>query len=145
MTILNLKESTLDVDFDVREEDYNIIKRLLKGKFRVDLFKNGYIFSEQLPEDYNLLAKEYNGINFKNITLKTLNPIDIIITKTARYNARDEEDISKLFKKVKVNKEKLIKRFNEVIKTYAGNEDVFRYNFEFVLKKNFSKQKNSNL
>ena len=95
MTLLNLKESTMDVDFDISKEDLNEFKRLTSNsrEFRVDIFVGGYIFSEQLPEDYALMAEEFKNFKFKNINLKTLHPLDIIITKSARYNARDDEDI----------------------------------------------------
>ena len=59
MTLLNFKESTIDVDFDVSRDDYNLFKNAIDKTFRVDIFVDGYIFSEQLPEDsapngYNL-------------------------------------------------------------------------------------------
>ena len=86
MTLLNLKESTIDVDFDISRENFNEFKKLTSNskKFRVDIFVNGYIFSEQLPEDYVLMAKEFKNSKFNNINLKTLHPLDIIITKAAR-------------------------------------------------------------
>ena len=138
MTLLDLKESTIDIDFDINKGNDEFKKLVLQSKkFRVDIFQNGYIFSEQLPEDYVDIAFEYKSIKFKNINLKILNPIDIILTKSARYNARDEEDIAILVKKIKIDKLKLKKRFLEVLESYAGLEANFKYNFEFILKKHF--------
>ncbi len=139
MTLLDLKESTIDIDFDINKNNYDEFKKLvLRSKiFRVDIFQNGYIFSEQLPEDYVDIAFEYNSIKFKNIVLKILNPIDIILTKSARYNSRDEEDIATLVKKIKIDKSKLKKRFHKVLESYAGLETNFKYNFDFILKKHF--------
>lgn len=138
LVLLNLKESTIDIDFDIGKVDLNLFKKLSKGKFRVDLFIDGYIFSEQLPEDYVELSEKYEEDCFKHIKLKILNPMDIIITKSARYNARDEEDIAILAKKSKIDKAKLIKRFEDVVESYAGAEDNFRSNFNIVLNRHFS-------
>jgi len=133
MTLLGLKPSTMDIDFCISSEDKQEFKKAIDKTFRVDLFFDGYIFSEQLPKDYAEKSKEI--LKLKNITLKTLSPEDIVITKSARLNARDEEDIQAITKYVK--REELIERFKQVIGTYAGNEEDYRMNFEVVLKRYF--------
>ena len=130
MTLLGLKSSTVDVDFCVNSEDKEELEAAISGTFKVDIFVDGYIFSEQLPDDYMSKAKEI--IEMKNITLKALSPTDIIITKAARLNARDEEDIEALAKHV--DKEILVKRFKIVVKTYAGSEKQYNENFNHILK-----------
>lgn len=139
MTLLNLKESTVDVDFDVSRKDFNKFKRLILKykKFHVDVFVDGYIFSEQLPEDYSFIAEDYEYFKFKNLVLKTLHPVDIIITKAARYNARDEDDIEAIIKKIKIDSKKLKERFQKVLGSYAGSEKIFRDNFETIIKRYF--------
>ncbi len=138
MTLLNLKESTRDIDFCVEGKNYKRFKKLAKDdKFKVDIFVDGFIFSEQLPEDYIKISAEYKEVDFKNIKLKTLNPLDIIITKAARLNERDEEDIAALIKNRQIDKNKLIKRFREVIETYAGSEKDFEYHFKLILERHF--------
>jgi hypothetical protein len=134
MTLLGLKPSTRDVDFCLDSEDRKDFENVLDKKFIVDLFVDGYIFSEQLPSDYAEMSKDL--VKMKNITLKTLSPVDIVITKAARLNARDEEDINSISKHV--DKKLLVKRFKQVVETYAGNENDFRYHFELVLKRYFS-------
>lgn len=133
MTLLGLKPSTLDVDLCISSEDEKNFERSLDKNFKVDIFTDGFIFSEQLPSDYVEKSKEI--LELKNISLKALSPLDIIITKAARLNARDEEDIRALAKYVK--KEDLMKRFKHVVGTYSGDERVYRYNFEVVLKRFF--------
>ncbi len=133
MTLLGLKPSTRDVDFCLNSSDKADFKKVLDEKFIVDIFVDGYIFSEQLPDDYEEISKEIVRLN--NITLKVLSPVDIIITKAARLNARDEEDIATLSKYV--DKNELIKRFNNVKDSYAGNEDDFAYHFSIILKRFF--------
>ena len=133
MTLLGLKSSTRDVDFCIKSDEKKDFEKALDKKFKVDIFTDGYIFSEQLPTDYSEKSKEI--VRMKNISLKTLNPIDIIITKAARFNARDEEDIEVLSKHV--DKDELVKRFNEVLKSYSGKEEDYKYHFNIILKRFF--------
>ncbi|MFH1439695.1 MAG: DUF6036 family nucleotidyltransferase [Candidatus Woesearchaeota archaeon] len=110
MTLLGLKASTRDVDFCVKSEDFKMFKELTKNdKFKFDLFQDGYIFSEQLPDDY---IENSNRIKtkFSNLDLCTLSLIDIIITKAARYNARDEDDIESIAKTNLVKRNELKKK-----------------------------------
>lgn len=138
MTLLNLKESTRDVDFCVPESDFEEFKRLSHTNlFKVDIFHSSYIVALQLPPDYVTLAQDY-PYPFKHLHLKTLKPEDIIVTKTSRLNARDIEDIKSLAKSGKVDLGFLKKRFEEVKDTYAGREDDYAYHFQLVLEWFFS-------
>lgn len=133
MTLLELKESTIDIDFCISSQHKQEFTPVLDKKYRIDLFFDGYIFSEQLPKDYankSKLIKKY-----KHITLKALSPEDIVITKSARLNARDEEDIKSIAPFV--DKKLLRSRFNEVVITYAGNESLYRENFNYILEAYF--------
>jgi len=133
MTLLGLKSSTRDVDFCLKSDEKKDFEKVLGKKFKVDIFTDGYIFSEQLPVDYSEKSKEI--VRMKNIALKALDPIDIIITKAARFNARDEEDIQVLSKHV--NRDELVKRFNEVLKSYSGKEEDYKYHIKIILKRFF--------
>ena len=133
MTLLGLKSSTIDVDFCLSKEDKKIFEKILDKKFRTDIFIDGYIFSEQLPPDYSKKAKDIR--EFSHIQLKALHPADIIITKAARLNARDEEDISALARLV--DKNELLSRFEQVAGTFAGDENQYRYHMDVVLRRFF--------
>jgi hypothetical protein len=61
--------------------------------------------------------------------------VDIIITKIARMDERDEQDIESCIKKFKIKKSQIIKRAKEI--GYAGNDKVFKDNLEIMLKKFF--------
>lgn len=138
MTLLGLKSSTIDIDFCLTTADKKIFEKIMNKKdkqWKIDLFIDGYIFSEQLPSDYVEIAKEIKRMN--HIVLKALHPVDVVITKAARLNARDEEDIAALA--TFVNKEDLLRRFEKVVKTYAGKEEDYRYHFEIILKRFFEK------
>ena len=53
MTLLGLKPSTRDVDFCIEGKNSKLFKEAIKdSEFKVDLFQDGFIFSEQLPDDY---------------------------------------------------------------------------------------------
>lgn len=134
MTLLNLKSSTIDVDFCLENKNKKEFKKFIGTEFKVDIFIDGYIFSEQLPDDY--IEKSKDVIKLNKIYLKALNPIDIIITKSARLNARDEEDIESLVSCV--DKYELKNRFEQVISTYAGKEEIYRGNFNHILSRFFN-------
>ncbi|MBI2175725.1 hypothetical protein HYU40_00025 [Candidatus Woesearchaeota archaeon] len=135
MTLLGIKDTTKDVDFCIEtKKDRGTIKKLIEksdSRIRVDLFSEGYIFSVQLPKDYARLARPVKG-NFRNVKLKTLHPIDLIISKTDRLNERDIEDIEVLIKSV--NKAKLQQRYKQVIDSIPGRRENFEYNIRQVLK-----------
>ncbi|MBU0980004.1 MAG: hypothetical protein KJ709_04330 [Nanoarchaeota archaeon] len=134
MTLLGLKPSTVDVDFCLSSDDAIVFERLTKGsRFKVDIFKDGFIFSEQLPEDYADKSAEVKT-GLKWIDLRTLSLYDIIITKAARYNERDEEDIKAIAQLGKVDRKELIERFKKVVGTYAGRKDDYSYNFKIALR-----------
>ena len=134
MTLLGLKSSTRDVDFCLSSDDKARFEKVMGAAFKVDVFINGYIFSEQLPADYLDKAKDIRI--FPKIRLKALHPVDIVITKAARFNARDEEDIAAVAKYVE--KGELLKRFEEVVGTFAGNEGEYRYYISIIIKRFFS-------
>jgi len=138
MTLLGIKPSTLDVDFCLDPDDVGLFKSCIKdNKFKVDIFTSGYIFSQQLPEDYKEVSVKIRS-GMVNIDLRALSLGDIIITKAARYNERDEDDIMALVNSRKVDKQKLVKRFNEVKETYAGKKEDYEYHFGLILKRHFS-------
>lgn len=138
MTLMDLKPTTRDIDFCLDARDYELFKKAIskvRGKFTIHLFSNGYIFSQQLPEDY--IEKSVNFRKYEKIDLRILHPLDIIITKISRLNARDEADIDTLMKTKNINKEALINRFNQVIKTHAGVEEHYKYQFNLIINKYF--------
>ncbi|MFO8016214.1 MAG: DUF6036 family nucleotidyltransferase [Candidatus Woesearchaeota archaeon] len=138
MVLMGLKESTIDVDFCIdNEESHNIIKKTaIKSPFRVDLFHSGYIFTLQLPEDYVRRARPYKT-GLKNIKLKVLSPIDIIITKGARLNQRDIEDIRALVARKKIRKADLKARFKKVKGSWPGSDEQFEQNIRFIMNEFF--------
>lgn len=79
MTLLDVKPSTIDVDFTASSEDMQEFERTLKNVphgFKLDTWKDGMVFSQILPADY---LKKSIAIKsrMKKITLKALHPVDI--------------------------------------------------------------------
>lgn len=140
MTLYGLKEATKDVDFCTQtKEDWaavNSAAKKAKSRFRLDLFREGHIYILQLPEDYAPKSRPLKE-QFKNLEVKLLSPIDIILTKTSRLNERDVEDIRALVTNKRVDKKKLIERYKLVKGTYAGSEAAFQERFEQVIKEFF--------
>ena len=137
MTLLGLKRSTIDVDFDLSEGDSRVLKRTLEivpHGFRVDIFTNGLIFSQQLPDNYLDKAIPIK-VDFMSIKLYVLNPIDIVVTKIGRLDDRDMQDIEACITRCKLEKEKIIERANQV--EYIGNEKNYKINLKVVIKRFF--------
>ncbi len=137
MTLLKAKSSTIDVDFTIPGEDFTEFEKVLKlvrHGFKVDTYRDGAVFSQILPADYINKSKTIRT-KMKNITLKALSPIDIVVTKIGRLNQRDKEDIEMCIKKFKITKNQVIKRAKEV--EYVGREENYEINLEHVLKNFF--------
>jgi len=138
MTLLGIKTSTIDIDFEVKPEEYNLLKKVLDNLphgYRIDVFTNGLIFSQQLPDDYG--EKSIQIKKLKKINLLALHPIDIVVTKIGRLNERDQEDIRSCIEKFGLTKNQVKERAKEI--EYVGKEELYQYNLEHVLKNFFPK------
>ena len=86
----------------------------------------------------NMVAKtcKYCGITEP---VPVRNPIDNAeIGSLIKTEAITVEEAYEFIKKYKIDKVKLIERFEKVVESYAGSEDDFRYHFNIVLKRHFS-------
>ena len=137
MTLLKAKSSTIDVDFTLPDEDYMEFTKILEivvHGFKVDIYKDGAVFSQILPADYIKKSKTIKT-KMENIDLKALSPLDIVVTKIGRLNDRDKEDIKTCIKKFKLTKNQVIKRANQV--EYVGREENYEINLQHVMKNFF--------
>ena len=133
MTLVNAKPSTIDIDFTIPGEDYDEFERAMKvvqPGFRVDVFRDGAVFVTVLPGDYLEKSKPI-ATNLKNIDLRALDPVDIIITKIARLDGRDEQDIGSCITNFQVTQKQIERRAKDM--NYAGNDEVFANNLRTVL------------
>ncbi len=108
MVLKGIKEATRDIDF-ITAEPYEKIKRLFiraglkeeqSGKAcnawrlqetRIDIFYDGFILGVPFPQDWRQLSEKLQDIG--SVHLFILNWYDIIITKIARSELRDIDDI----------------------------------------------------
>jgi len=135
MTLLKAKSSTLDLDFTIQSQyydDFKTAKDILQPGFRVDLFHDGAVFVNMLPVDYMKKSKPVKT-KFKNIELRTLNPVDIVVTKIGRLDDRDEQDIKSCVKKFKITKRQIVNRAGQM--ESSTHDKTFQKNLQKVLKK----------
>ena len=136
LTILNLKRSTLDVDVNIaskREYDYlcnvfeqigfektGIIRWRSQEGIAFDLFHGSYILGTDLLPDCLELSKFIKS--FGKIRLYTLSLYDIIISKLARGDERDFEDIKKILEKEEIDINDLVERYRKTMEVSEVNE-----------------------
>jgi len=135
LTLLNAKNTTKDIDFDFSAEDKKEFNKSMKKLpplgLKIDMFSEGLIFSQELPEDYGKHCIKIKT-GFKNIELFSLNPLDVVVTKIGRLNERDIDDISVCIKKFRITKKEIEKRGKLI--EYIGNKENYKINLKFVLK-----------
>ncbi|MEA2089675.1 MAG: DUF6036 family nucleotidyltransferase [Thermoproteota archaeon] len=136
MTLLNLKLSTMDIDFTIPDRDYLEFQKALANLshgFKVQAWPDGTVFSQTLPDDY--LEKSIQIINFKRIRLKALHPVDIVVTKIGRLDERDLQDIEVCIEKFNLSKIQIEERAKQV--QYVGREENYYSNLQHMLKEFF--------
>ncbi len=134
LTLLDVKTSTIDLDFTIPSNDYTVFKETL-GRiphgFNIDYWKDGMVFSQILPNDY--LKRSISIERMKHIHLKALSPVDIVVTKIGRLDTRDKQDIEAAIRKFKLGKSQIEKRAKQV--EYVGRDESYEANLNYVLEK----------
>ena len=98
------------------------------------MWEDRYVFSQGLPSDY--LEKSLEIKTFEHIALQALHPVDIVVTKIGRLNDKDIQDIESCIKGFNLSKKQIEERAANV--EYAGDDNLYKYNLDFVLKKFFN-------
>jgi hypothetical protein len=150
LTLLNLKESTKDVDFLIPEQsEYRyLIKNMMdlgykqttgtgwqKNKgFIFDLFVGKTIFTTELLESSLEPGNHIPFKEFSSIYLGILNYYDLIISKLFRFTPVDTDDCVILLKEKnrEINLDKLKSRFYET-SAYDISDEKNRNNFKYFL------------
>jgi hypothetical protein len=138
MTLLDLKPSTIDIDFTIPSIDLPEFEQALKNNptgYKVDRWADGYVFCQSLPDDY--LDKSIKIKEFSHISLRALNPVDIIVTKIGRLNQRDIQDIEKCIKEFKISETDIRARAAQVSPTYVSKEEDYLYHLNWAIEKFF--------
>jgi len=69
--------------------------------------------------------------------IRSLHPLDIVVTKLGRYNKRDIEDIENCIRSFKLTKKEIKNKSEQVIEMLPGNEQIYRLNLKLCLKTNY--------
>ena len=85
-----------------------------------------------LHEDYQADALPLD-IDTKNLRLRILSPLDLAVSKVARFQATDQEDIAGLVEAGLVKADALEKRAEQALSAFIGNIDMIRYNLRDAL------------
>lgn len=150
LTLMNLKESTKDVDIIIpSEKEYRYLAQKLKdfgyelktatgwikGKgFIFDFFVGKTIFTTELLESPLEKGNNIPLEEFSHIYLGVLNYYDLIISKIFRFDSVDIDDCLVLFraKHKEIDYEKLKNRFYET-SSYDISDDKNKKNFKYFL------------
>ena len=151
MLLKNIKEATKDIDF-LTTSDYETINELFRlagleekdssklcniwylGNKRIDIFYDEFIMGITLPDDWKEMSEHIRDIG--KLRLYILNWYDIVITKIARSEPRDIDDILMIFKARNIDFKVLKKRYYELapVSLIADYATKFRH-LENKLKK----------
>jgi hypothetical protein len=156
MTLLNIKDSTKDIDFVVPVE--NEYKRLMKFLKQIGYHDAGG--GLQHPDDPNFIYQFWSGnrvfttnllepiLNqgkhsvvkeWSHIYLGAINLMDLIITKMFRGTSVDISDCIAIFMTEKIDAEQLLTRYGKSAQ-YDLNPDKVMKNFIYFIEKLFEKQ-----
>lgn len=153
MVLKKIKESTKDIDFlttasyatikrmftlaGLKEESSNTLCNIWRLRdIRIDLFYNGFIMGIPFPKDWKELSESIKEIG--KIKLYILNWYDLIITKIARAEKRDIEDILAILESQHIDFHSLRKRYYSLAETSLISD--FDYKFKH-LEREYDKRK----
>jgi len=105
--------------------------------FKIDLYKDGVVFSQILPEDY--LEKSIRIGQMGKIELRALQPVDIVVTKIGRLDDRDMQDIGACIKAHSLTQETISSRAKQI--QYVGREANYKANLRHVIGTFFREKK----
>lgn len=107
------------------------------GKLRSIHFDRNYNTTfAVLHEDFEQDSLLVEGVEFENrkIELRILSPVDLAVSKVARWAGHDQEDIAALARLGLINPDTLGKRAEEALSYFVGNADTVRSNLRNALR-----------
>ena len=134
ITLYEAKTTTIDADFTIPTENFSEFLRALDmvpHGFKVPSLQASTVFSQDLLEDYLQRSRPVKA-RMNRMELRILDPIDIVVTKIGRLNARDKKDIQTCVKRVKITETQIKNRAKEI--AYVGRQENYEINLNHVLK-----------
>lgn len=125
LALTNQRNYSNDIDFcyinckfptDFAESAVKAGKEVDIDSDNIEMFNGFEMTFLEMPK-FSERAIPYEGLHLKNIKLKTMHPLDRVLSKIYRGNARDIEDVELLIKHNVVNLDELKVRFVEVAKS----------------------------
>lgn len=155
MTLLNIKESTKDIDFIVPlNSQYDKLIKFLKDigynegggglqhpedpNFIYQFWCGNQVFTTQLLDPVLNKGKHQLIRKWSHIYLGALNLLDLILTKIFRGTSADEDDCIAVFETGQVHAELLLKRYSEAAR-YDLNPDKVMQNYYYFTEKLLNK------
>lgn len=137
LVLLDVKPSTRDVDFTGPEPSIEafdeVLDRIPHG-FKVDTWDSGYTFTTGLPDDYLDRARSPDAAaRLEHIDLRTLDPVDVVVTKIGRFNERDRDDIRRTVETFDLDPAEIQGRAENV--EIVVHEETFEHNLEVATKR----------
>lgn len=132
MVLTGIKTSTKSVWFTLPSRHYSEFvraKKIVNPRFSVDAFQDGVVSINILPADY-LDRSKIVKTDFKNIELRVLHPVDLVITKISRRDY-DGQDIRSCIRAHSIAAQEIEDRAKDV--NYFGSDAVFTNNLRVLL------------
>ncbi len=138
LTPLNAKPSTIDIDFTGPYDSIHAFDQAASKEphgYEIDTWPDGTVFSLTLPDDYLARSRAVDA-GLERTDLRMLHPVDLIVTKVARCDERDREDIRTTRERFDVTAEEVEQRVQEV--SYVGSQENYQANLETAKRRCFS-------
>jgi Nucleotidyltransferase of unknown function (DUF6036) len=121
-----LPRSTADIDYyttvpsKLNLDDLAGEGSPLAAKHKVRLH---HVSVNNMPEQYTARLTQMCAGRFKNLRLLVPDPYDCILSKLERNSSKDRDDADYLFRKMKLDCDKLRDRYEKELRPYLSNEE----------------------
>ncbi len=136
LSLLELKQGTEDIDYifltDKKEEFELLCEKFIpKIKHEIHYMQDFTVSHMNLP-DYLNRSKPYTNVNFRNLSIKTLNIYDILLSKISRFSKGDLIDIESILGRESIKEDELDRRYEECFDAYIVSleKGQFRKRYE---------------
>lgn len=137
LTLLGAKPSTVDVDFTGPAASIAAFREAASMEphgYGIDAWPDGTVFMVNLPDDY-LERSRLIETDLARIELRALHPVDLIVTKIARCDARDQDDIRRTRETFGITVAEVEDRVPKIV--YVGSKEAYEANLQTALRECF--------
>ncbi len=137
LTLIGAKSSTLDIDFTGPRPSIDAFLEASSKEphgYEIDTWPDGTVFMVTLPDNY-LDRSRVIETGLERIELRALHPVDLIVTKIARCDARDLDDIRTANDRFGITVDQVTERVPKIV--YVGSADAYEANLQTVIRECF--------